>query len=212
MSSSPWYLNAALLAILATVVGWFVTGSLTRRREAESKRIEREAHYLERQIGEFYGPFFNLINQIVIMNHVQQNLLMEGRARLSPDDRARILQYFQSRYFFPLHEQVNQILKDKLYLVEGNSLPEVVYTYLRSMSQERVQPELWRDFGLDTSYLKGMPYPNDLYGTIKAGLDATMQRYSRYTEILYSRKSNDFGPTSAEAPEAEIMNDRAQSC
>jgi hypothetical protein len=217
MNASPWYLspNIAILTALVTIAGWFVTSFLTKRSEVAKQRIEREVKYLERQISEFYGPFFNLINQVVIMNHVQFGLLESANSagKISPRDRARIIDYFQTRYFFPLHEQVNQILKDKLYLVDGSSLPEVVYTYLRSVSQERVQAELWKEFEIDTSYLRGIPYPNELYGTIKAGLDAAMIRYALYTEILSSasKSAKSRIGTERESSRASVMDDRAQS-
>ncbi|QNI32004.1 hypothetical protein H7849_23820 [Alloacidobacterium dinghuense] len=217
MTASPWYLlpNIASLTALVTIVGWFVTSFLTKRREEATQKIEREVKYLERQISEFYGPFFNLINQVVIMNHVQFSLL-EGAGsagRVSPHDRTKIIDYFQTRYFFPLHEQVNQILKDKLYLVDGSSLPEVVYTYLRSVSQERVQAELWKEFEIDTSYLRGIPYPNELYSTIKAGLDAAMIRYASYSELLSSasKSAKSRIGTKKESAKASVMDDREQS-
>jgi hypothetical protein len=217
MNTSPWYLlpNIASLTALVTIAGWFVTSFLTKRREEATQRIEREVKYLERQISEFYGPFFNLINQVVIVNHVQFGLLQSAASagKISPHDSARIIDYFQTRYFFPLHEQVNQILKDKLYLVDGSSLPEVVYTYLRSVSQERVQAELWKEFEIDTSYLRGIPYPNELYGTIKAGLDAAMIRYARYTEILSSagKSAKDQIRTEKKPARASVMDDRSRS-
>lgn len=92
--------------------------------------------------------------------------------------------YFQDVYFTPLHKEFNNILKTKLYLIEGSELPDSFYKYLRHSIQENVQFNLWNNYNIDTSGVKGIPYPNDLYPDIKTGLDNAMKKYSELTLIL----------------------------
>jgi septal ring factor EnvC (AmiA/AmiB activator) len=148
-----------------------------------SRRVENTASYIERQIEEFYGPLFNLVHQIVLANHVQHNILTQriGAGSLSPEQRASVVRFFQEQYFFPVHQEVNEILKKKLYLVEAAQLPASFYRYLRHALQEQAQANLWREEGIDTSYVKGEPYPNELYDTLKRDLDKLMNRYSELT-------------------------------
>ena len=144
-----------------------------------SRRIESSAHYVERQIQEFYGPIFNLLHQIVVANHVQHAIL--AGSHLSLEHRNAVIRFFQERYFFPVHREVNEILKTKLYLIRGTVLPDSYYKYLRHALQEQAQAQLWQDGQIDTSYVAGMPYPNEIYSLVKRDLDFLMARYEALT-------------------------------
>jgi hypothetical protein len=175
----------ALLAGIVTASGWVVTYYLTKRKEDRVRRIENTIKYLERQIQEFYGPLFNLVHQIVICNHVQHSLIYSGRTpNISADDRAKIEQFFQEKYFIPLHEEMIRILKTKLYLIDGIEMPDSFYTYLRHSTQEQVQRALWNGYHIDTSHVRGIPYPNELYQDVKSGLDSVMLKYEQCLKSL----------------------------
>lgn len=180
---SPTVEVAAITAAV-TMLGWVVSSVLTKRREKATQQLERTVHYLERQIEEFYGPLFNLVHQVVIANHVLFSILSSRSSDVVRADAGKVREFFQDNYFFPLHQQINEILKSKLYLIEGTQLPEPIYQYLRHAAQERAQALLWRQSGIDTSYVAGLPYPNELYDVIKGGLDEVMQRYSAYNDAL----------------------------
>jgi hypothetical protein len=178
-------LGAGLLAGGVTAVGWFATHYLIKRREDSTRRLEVSAKYLERQLEEFYGPLFNLLHQLFVANHVQEDILRAGpRHGLSEADAARIRRYFRDSYFMPIHDEINQILKTRLYLIEGTELPESYYEYLRHAIQERVQTTLWERLNIGTSYVTGREYPQQLYTDIKNDLDAIMLRYARLTKAL----------------------------
>ena len=82
----------------------------------------------QKQIEEFYGPLFNIVHQIFVSSHVQYDILtardQSGQSRLTSEQRGRITDYFLDNYFSKLHQEVNQILKTKLYLIEGSEMPE----------------------------------------------------------------------------------------
>jgi len=183
--SQPFEIAAITAAV--TMLGWFVSSVLTKQRESATQRLERTVRFLERQIEEFYGPLFNLVHQVVIANHVMFSIIggaVGSKAGAGRADASKVREFFQDNYFFPLHQQINEILKTKLYLIEGVQLPEPIYHYLRHAGQERAQALLWRQSAIDTSYVSGHPYPNELYDVIKRGLDDVMQRYSAYNDAL----------------------------
>ena len=64
-----WKDTIALLAVLVTVTGWFVTQYLNRQKEDRTRRLESLLKHYQKQIEEFYGPLFNLVHQIFLVNH-----------------------------------------------------------------------------------------------------------------------------------------------
>lgn len=129
-------------------------------------------HY-ERQIEEFYGPLFNMVNQVFVANHVKWELLKTSNGEAAE----KCSEYFHNTYFIPLHDEIKGILKSKLYLVEGAQIPESFYLYLKHAAQERDQIHLWKILGIDTSFLKGEPWPEYFFDDIETGFKAAMQNY-----------------------------------
>jgi hypothetical protein len=180
-------LTVGIIAAFITALGWFVNEFMRKRNEDNRKKIDEKAKFIERQIEQFYGPLFCLVNQIVICNHVLYQINFANNKR-SDTDREIINDFFQKNYFIPLHNEFNTILKNKLYLIDGSELPESIYIYLRHALQEHAQLTLWNDFKIDTSDVKGIHYPKELYTDIKNGLDNAMLKYSELTNILNERK------------------------
>src|SRR5262245_5066555 len=93
---------------------------LSRAAEDRTRRLEGLKRHYERQIEEFYGPLFNMVNQVFVANHVQGEILK----RTNPPDSEMVRDYFHTMYFDPMHDEIRQILRTKLYLVEGSEMPE----------------------------------------------------------------------------------------
>jgi len=168
-----------------SVIGWFVTYSLSKKREDQTRRLEKTIRHLERQIEEFYGPLFNLVHQIVIANHVQQRILSgSSKGKLSDEQYLRVRRFFQERFFFPIHAEITQILKNRLHLVEGANMPPEFYQYLKHSIQEQSQSMLWNNQQIDTSFVQGEPYPNELYQVLKESLTRLMAEYAKYSRAL----------------------------
>jgi hypothetical protein len=175
----------AVLAAVVTAAGWFVTYFLAKRQEDARRRLEQSVRHVERQIEEFYGPLFNLVHQVVIANHVQHKILAgTAKGKVDAEQAEAVRRFFRERYFFPVHAEINQILKTRLHLVEGAEMPEVFYRYVKHAVQEQAQSSLWQEHRIDTSFVPGEPYPNDLYQAAKGGLDRLMQEYERLTRAL----------------------------
>lgn len=183
-SITPALISGAVLA-----VGWFVSNSLTRRAETKRRIAESNMKHCEKQIEEFYGPMFNLVHQIFLYNHVEFSLLEspEANDQLTERHRETIEDFFCEEYFVPLHRQINEVLKAKLYLVEGTSMPDSVYAYLRHANQESVQRTLWKRFSIGTSYVQGIEFPDALYEDIERDFKKVMDRYENAVQDLRAR-------------------------
>lgn len=161
---------------------------LAKESTDRSRKLEALLAHYERQIEEFYGPLFNMVHHVFIANHMQQELLIardkDGNHWVSPEKAEQIKEFYQSTYFLPLHDEIRNIIRLKLYLIEGSEMPESFYLYLKHAAQERDQRTLWQSRGIDTSFLRGEPWPSSFYNDIKFGFETAMRNYERCLEGL----------------------------
>jgi hypothetical protein len=130
--------------------------------------------HLQRQIEEFYGPLSNLVHQILVANQVRAHLTEQNLAAAT---LGKVDVFLHEQYFRDLHQKISDILSSKLYLMDGVDLPDSFYIYLRHAVQERVQLDLWRNLQVDTSSLKGVPFPDQFFHDIRQGLGQKMKEY-----------------------------------
>jgi hypothetical protein len=183
-------------AILVGLVAWLGRVWATRiadleknvmSRDAEDRRrkVESLMRHYEKQIEQFYGPLFNVVHQIFVANHIKW-ALMEGSkgGLLDQGQRGTVDDYYHRSYFVPLHDQVKEIMRTKMYLVEGETVPDSFYQYLKHASQERDQIALWKQHGINTSFLKGEPWPAEFYDDIRGGFERAMRNYEKCVDGL----------------------------
>jgi hypothetical protein len=164
------------------------------RRTAVDERVDRLRRLdllmqqTERQIREFYGPIYALVQQIWMVWDVKQHLLR----RLSGGDnaesleavKARIEEFLGAHYFGPLHAEIRSILKDRLHLLEGVEMPDSFNEYLKHATMENVQQRLWIEQHISTKSVSGIRWNQQFPDDVKAGLDAAMGRYETYLTEL----------------------------
>jgi hypothetical protein len=156
-------LLAALVAAFITILGWF----LTRRWEAQTRRLEQDLKYKQRQIEEFYGPLYNLMHQIFAAEEVQQNFLVAD-----PQKDGDIRKYFQNNYFLPFHSEMLRILKDRLYLVEGSDVPSSFEEYLKHACDDRARS------ALQVFPEHNWEWPDAFEEELKQGFGSVMNQYN----------------------------------
>jgi hypothetical protein len=146
---------------------------LNRSSEDRTRKLERLLRHYERQVEEFYGPLWNMVHQLYVCNDTKSQLLLGA----GHEQAGKIEEYYQNIYFGPLHIEIREILKTKLYLVEGAEMPRSFYDYLKHALQERDQRTLARDYLVDTSFLPGVEWPPRFHDDIKRGFDNAMRHY-----------------------------------
>jgi hypothetical protein len=172
----------ALIGAAITAIGWIVTRVLDSRYSARKSQAEARQRYLQRQIEEFYGPLFSLVWQVFTCNHLQHRILSAGK--LDQDQRGRVVEHFATAYFKPLHDEIRQVLKSKLYLVQGADMPQSFYDYLQSSTQEILQHELWAREHIDTSFIQGQRFPDAFFPDIERTLKSLMLEYEAGVKAL----------------------------
>jgi hypothetical protein len=153
---------------------------LSRASEDRTRKLESLKRHYERQIEEFYGPLFNMVHQVFVANHVQSEILK----RTDPTDSEKVRDHFHTTYFHPMHAEIRQILRTKLYLIEGSEMPESFYLYLKHAAQEHDQRTLWEQYHIDTSFLPGEPWPDRFLDDIRRGFETAMKNYERCLDGL----------------------------
>jgi hypothetical protein len=157
-----------------------LTVELARLSEDRTRKLERLLRHYERQVEEFYGPLWNMVHQLYVCNETKDKLT----GRLNSEEASKVEEYYQQNYFRPLHDEIRQIMKTKLYLVDGAAMPESFYVYLRHATQERDQRELASLHHVHTAFLRGVPWPRDFHEDIRNGFDTAMKNYQQCLDGL----------------------------
>jgi hypothetical protein len=159
----------ALITAIVTIWGWFYV----RHKEDRQRATERQMKYCERQIEEFYGPLFSLMHEIFAAEEVQENFI-----KAKSDEETTIRSHFQEDYFLPLHAEMIQILKTKLYLVEGANVPPSFEEYLKHACGDRGRAvlKIWPG--------ESFPWPTDFEEDVKGGLKTVMKKYDDLIRVL----------------------------
>jgi pimeloyl-ACP methyl ester carboxylesterase len=200
-------LLVGILTAAVTVGGWIVLHYFTVRREAEArqdarqkelearlasdarvdrlKRLEILLKQTESQIAEFYGPIMGLIQQVWATWEVKH--LME--MKLDPSIYQKVDHYVGERYFLVLHEKIRSILREKMHLLEGVSMPDSFYNYIKHSVMENIQINLWDEKQIDTSSVEGIGWPDQFPDDVKKGLRIAMQRQEDILAELRSTQS-----------------------
>jgi hypothetical protein len=192
-------LATCIIGLTVTAVGWIAVHHLSRRREIEARaasearadrtrRLELQLRYYERQIEEFYGPIYSLIQTIFAVWHVKHRL----ESGVSPRDnekplgevKAKFDEFVVTVYFNPIHQEIRKILNAKLFLIKGANMSDSFYAYLKHSVMENMQHRLWTEYGISTMSVKGEEWSDQFRSDIKRGLDHAVEKYDDLVDEL----------------------------
>ena len=155
-----------------TVLGWNVSHYFARRRDDRTRRIESTISQLDRQLEEFYGPLHSLIEQIFNVWRVRKSLL-HG---VSENKRGELDRFIWKEYFQPLHTEIKDLLKTKLYLCEGTTIPQSFRDYLEHSTQELFQHRVATELNIHTQNVKAKHWPSQFDEDVKSAITKIMKR------------------------------------
>ena len=196
-------LIVGLVSASTTSLGWLVLHYLTRKRDFEAreysarreeegrqkareqtdrtKRLELRLRYYERQIQEFYAPLYSNIQLIFnvwrIGQDFEKKLLQKDNDMPLTEAQAKIGTALGSNFFAPLHSEIRELLKAKLFLLEEVDLPQSYVDYLKHSVGEDVQRRLLEESGINTASVQGEKWPTAFETDVKRGLDKAMKNY-----------------------------------
>jgi hypothetical protein len=114
---------------LVAMVGWFVSNSLSLRREITARRDIAARAHLENQIEQLYGPLLGLIQYSRgAFSVAAKKLLTDSAGRI---DQSRfsgadgeIWRFCIENYFLPVDAEIRQLIRTKIHLLESGILPK----------------------------------------------------------------------------------------
>lgn len=138
-------LGGAIATAAVAAVGWTLAYFLTGWREDRTKRLQLELEHASEQIREFYAPLAALTDQLDSTADVYDRVI-EGK---SEEERDALSGLFYARFFLPIHEQINEILKKKVHLLEGPTPPKSFTYYFQHYATEKAY---WNLRGRERTY------------------------------------------------------------
>ncbi len=174
--------TALLVTAALTALGWYATYAYAKMREDRTRRLDLRLRHRVRQLDELYGPLLSLVEHIFNVWRVRQSIL---QSRPDADEvTRRITEFFWTHYFRPLHEEISGLLQTKLYLLEDGRLPRSFSEYLKHATQETCQHQLASELGIDTSDVRGSPWPKAFHADVKSAVERLMHDYKAELESL----------------------------
>ncbi len=109
----------AYITALVTILGWLTVHLLTKRREDRTRKIETMLEHVDRQITDFYGPVFNLIEQMWSSRIVHDQLFRGERASsaLSKDDLVKVRIHYWNFFYKPIHFIYNHYIFNIMFVL-----------------------------------------------------------------------------------------------
>lgn len=146
----------------------------------DKQRDEETLNHIRSQIEDFYAPLYNLVTQLDTAAGYENELIKQ----YADDEKDKIHRLFQQKYFIPLHEEINQILKTKLHLIEGKEyFPPSFVNYTVHSLQERARENLlltYEDLKSKPDTVGYIPYPGAFYHDIRNTLKLLKEKYEDY--------------------------------
>lgn len=149
---------------------------LAAQRELEMLREQTSLKHLQRQIEELYSPLLGLIQYGSVVNQVEF-------AKLRQDDdgyeASEIRRYFVEVYYLPLNTQMTGLIRTKIYLLDGEHLPESFQQFLKHAAQFECLHKLWTEMRVQSDDIQGIEYPKSFKQDVERTLDNLRAKYNR---------------------------------
>jgi hypothetical protein len=175
MDQATLALVVASLSALVTAAGWIFVHHLSRVREDRTRRLQILHNYHERQIQEFYAPLYSSLHLISVGSEIYAKMI----SAFCPDGkeaRDRFEEAFDLQYYKPIHDEIREIFKTKLYLMESDKVEAIYLHYLRHSQEEDMFYKL-RAEKIDLSSEKRTPWKPDFPVEVKEGLAQARRNY-----------------------------------
>jgi hypothetical protein len=162
---------AALIAAVVAVTGWFIGSYLIELREDRTRRLQLTIDHSEKQISEFYAPLLGLLEQLDTTYNIKEDMVKQ-----EPEHRDLVERIVYKEYFFPIHQEIGEILKHKIHLLEGNTIPESERGYFKHFTSENIYWRL-KDEPQIVSSVKASDFPEDFSEDMQHDLAVPIKRY-----------------------------------
>jgi hypothetical protein len=157
---------------------------LDRRKRREEARLR----HLQRQIEELYGPLYGLIQFGAAINEAEWlRLPKESRDENGwPRDEqgGKALQFFRERYYLPLNEQMLELIRTRIHLLDSDGIPESFAKFTRHAAQLDCFHRLYSEVAVRTHGITTIDYPPEFRSDVEDTLYKLRKEYDEYIRRL----------------------------
>jgi hypothetical protein len=177
---------AGFLGLAAGFIGWMVNyylAILLRRR------IEA-ASFVERQIGELYGPLLGLVGHSDTVYGILRKKLCQPApgplemSKLTEEDH-RVWDFFQEHFFIPINTKIRQLIRDKTHLLENGKMPDSFFVFLEHEAHYACLHPMWQKLNIDSLHVHGPPWPHEFKSDIEKALERLTRRHQSLIAITH---------------------------
>jgi hypothetical protein len=168
----------AIVGGATTVLGWFATNYLVRKREDRSKRLQINMEHRQKQLTEFYAPLRSLIVRLNAAGSVWEKMVAADINAWKDGDKIAF-----DEYFAPLHKEVLDILSTKIYLLEGTTIPPSIQQYFEHTVSEGIYWRIAEKTGCPPN-APAKPFPPNLYEEINRDFHKVLVDYESSLDEL----------------------------
>ena len=179
----PDFGPAAVLTTAGAVVGWAMAYILTGWREDRTKRLQIELDHASTQMKEFYAPLVALTAQLDTTASIKDFV----NTGMTLADEYELAELMYSSFFLPLHEEINEILKTKVHLLEGRATPQSFEDYFEHFTTEKAYWTL-KKAGKNVSNMTVPNYPPSFYHDVRKDYASVAARYEDNLQELRERR------------------------
>jgi hypothetical protein len=176
-------LTTAAVSAFVGAVGWMAAYFLTGVRDDRTKRLQLTTDHASLQIREFYAPLVALTDQLDTMVDVS-DAAHKGKL---PEEARQLSSVMFNKFFSPLHEEINSILKTKIHLHEGADISQSYTDFFRHYASEKAYWSL-ADAGNDVSQMTVTAYPPEFYHDVRRGYKIVVKRYEDSVQELRHKR------------------------
>lgn len=176
------------LPVLAALTGALVGGgfSLLTLLVVEKRKRQEEAalRHLRRQIEELYGPLYGLIQFGEAVNDIEWLRLpsdaRDEKGRPKDEEGGKVIRFFREHYYLPLNEQMMELIRTKVYLLDSDTIPKSFTDFIRHAAQLDCFHRLWKEADIRTHGIKPIEYPSEFRSEVEGTLNQLRREYNEY--------------------------------
>jgi hypothetical protein len=172
-------------ALLSAIVGGFVTASgwlannfLAKQREDRAKRLQIGMEATQRQLIEFYAPLQSLLTRLEAVAQTWNKIVEKDPGAWEAGDKIAYTQYFM-----PIHDEILNILKSKLHLLDDEAIPRSITQYFKHNASESLYWKI-KEATDRAPTIRIHCYPKKLHDDIDNGSIRVRNRHSDFLKEL----------------------------
>jgi len=174
-----------LLAVITTLAGALAGGMVSLFTLRQKVREEARLLHKRRQIEEFYGPLFGLIQYGAAINEIEDARLpasaRDEKGRPRDEEGGKVIRFFREHYYLPLNMQITELIRTKIYLLDTDALPDSFTEFIKHAAQLDAFHRLWKEAEISTHGIKPIEYPAAFKTDVEITLNRLRREYNEYT-------------------------------